>query len=380
MRIGLNGQNILIENPAGPEKFTINLYKALSKVDKENSYTIYLTKRPSKEFWNYISSGNRNFRYKVIWPNFLWTQVFLALELFIHPVDIFFTAIHTIPILRRRKTKFVLMVHGLEYKYSKDFNNQIKKIKIERPVKYAVKHSDLIITPSKATRSEIVNRNWTKDRSKIEIVNEGITDIFYKEDQRGVEIIRQKYGIGNDPYLFFISTIQPRKNIPNMIEAFSLFIKENENYKNMKLLIAGKKGWDFENSLVAPEKYGVKENVKFLGRVPDEDVPLLFQGSCGHINVSFEEGFGLPLAESLASGVLSVVSDIPAYKEVGGELPIFVNPNDVNNIRNGIKKLLTSQITDFDKSLLIKRSKLFSWENTAQETLRLFKKFSLTKE
>ena len=370
MKIGLNGQVIQISNPAGPEVYTINLFKNLARLDSENDYTIYLDKTPSKEFFNEITGGNPKFSYKVIEGKRLWTQYHLAKELIKNSVDVFFTAIHTIPMIRSNETKFVVMIHGLEYKFTEGFKNPLKKLKIERPVRCAAINSDKIIVPSQATKEEIIKRKWGVKDEKIEIVYEGVSDEFYERDENEVRKIRGKYQIKDSPYLLFVSTIQPRKNLPNTIRAFSQFLNENPEMKNTLLLIAGKNGWNYEESLEAPLKYGVEENVKFLGRVPTEDLPVLFSGSKGYINISYEEGFGLPLLESMACGKPSVVSDIPAHREVGGSLPIYADPHNVENIKDGIFKIMT---TNFDKNLLLDRAAGFTWERTAEKTLEILK-------
>lgn len=371
MKIGLNGQKILDENPAGPEIFTINLFENLAKIDLKNEYFIYTTKKPEKDLENKIKQGNEKFHFKEIEYRKLWTQYGLAKELIKNPVDVFFTAIHSIPMIRSSKTKFVVMIHGLEYQYTLGYKNPLNRFFIERPIRYAIKHSDKIITPSLATKEEILKRNWNVDEKKIEVVYEGVSEEFYPKSEEEIDKIRKKYEIGKNPYLLFVSTIQPRKNIPNMIRAFSQFISENENMKNTLLLIAGKKGWDYEKSLEAPQKYGVEKNVKFLGRVPEEDLPILYSGAKGYINVSFEEGFGLPLLESMACGVPSVVSNIPAHKEVGDYLPVYVDPNNIENIKDGIFEIMTRY---FDKKDFIERSKNFSWKNTAEKTLEVLEK------
>jgi glycosyltransferase involved in cell wall biosynthesis len=371
MKIGLNGQKILDKNPAGPEIFTINLFENLAKIDLENEYFIYTTRKPEKDLENKIKQGNEKFHFKEIEYRKLWTQYGLAKELIKNPVDVFFTAIHSIPMIRSSKTKFVVMIHGLEYQYTSGYKNPLNKFFIERPIRYAIKHSDKIITPSLATKKEILKRNWNVDEKKIEVVYEGVSEEFYPKSEEEIDKIRKKYEIGKNPYLLFVSTIQPRKNIPNMIRAFSQFISENKNMKNTLLLIAGKKGWDYEKSLEAPQKYGIEKNVKFLGRVPEEDLPILYSGAKGYINVSFEEGFGLPLLESMACGIPSVVSNIPAHKEVGDYLPIYVDPNNIENIKDGIFEIMTRS---FDKKEFIERSKNFSWKNTAEKTLEVLEK------
>jgi len=371
MKIGLNGQKILDENPAGPEIFTINLFENLAKIDLKNEYFIYTTKKPEKDLENKIKQGNEKFHFKEIEYRKLWTQYGLAKELIKNPVDVFFTAIHSIPMIRSSKTKFVVMIHGLEYQYTSGYKNPLNRFFIERPIRYAIKHSDKIITPSLATKKEILKRNWNVDEKKIEVVYEGVSEEFYPKSEEEIDKIRKKYEIGKNPYLLFVSTIQPRKNIPNMIRAFSQFISENKDMKNTLLLIVGKKGWDYEESLEAPQKYGVEKNVKFLGRIPEEDLPILYSGAKGYINVSFEEGFGLPLLESMACGIPSVVSNIPAHKEVGDYLPIYVDPNNIENIKDGIFEIMTRS---FDKKEFIERSKNFSWKNTAEKTLEVLEK------
>jgi len=371
MKIGLNGQKILDKNPAGPEIFTINLFENLAKIDLENEYFIYTTRKPEKDLENKIKQGNEKFHFKEIEYRKLWTQYGLAKELIKNPVDVFFTAIHSIPMIRSSKTKFVVMIHGLEYQYTSGYKNPLNKFFIERPIRYAIKHSDKIITPSLATKKEILKRNWNVDEKKIEVVYEGVSEEFYPKSEEEIDKIRKKYEIGKNPYLLFVSTIQPRKNIPNMVRAFSQFISENKDMKNTLLLIVGKKGWDYEESLEAPQKYGVEKNVKFLGRIPEEDLPILYSGAKGYINVSFEEGFGLPLLESMACGIPSVVSNIPAHKEVGDYLPIYVDPNNIENIKDGIFEIMTRS---FDKKEFIERSKNFSWKNTAEKTLEVLGK------
>ncbi|HOS88890.1 MAG TPA: glycosyltransferase family 1 protein [bacterium] len=371
MKIGLNGQKILDKNPAGPEIFTINLFENLAKIDLKNEYFIYTTRKPEKDLENKIKQGNEKFHFKEIEYRKLWTQYGLAKELIKNPVDVFFTAIHSIPMIRSSKTKFVVMIHGLEYQYTSGYKNPLNKFFIERPIRYAIKHSDKIITPSLATKKEILKRNWNVDEKKIEVVYEGVSEEFYPKSEEEIDKIRKKYEIGKNPYLLFVSTIQPRKNIPNMIRAFSQFISENKDMKNTLLLIIGKKGWDYEESLEAPQKYGVEKNVKFLGRIPEEDLPILYSGAKGYINVSFEEGFGLPLLESMACGIPSVVSNIPAHKEVGDYLPIYVDPNNIENIKDGIFEIMTRS---FDKKEFIERSKNFSWKNTAEKTLEVLEK------
>lgn len=371
MRIGLNGQRILMDNPAGPEKYTINLFKGLATIDHDNDYVLYLDKEPNSEFINNIFQGNDKFTYKVINSKFSWTQWGLAKELMDNPIDVLFTAVHTMPILKLSNTKVVAMIHGLEYKYSKGYSNPLKKFLLNKPEWYVCTFADKLIVPSQSTKNEILKRRWASP-NKITLIPEGVSKDFHKRSAEETSIVREKFGIGDSKYLFFISTIQPRKNIPNMVEGYANAVKRIDN-DNSFLVIAGKNGWDFEESLKAPEKFGVSDKVKIVGRVTDEEAYSLMSGARAYINLSLEEGFGLPLLEAMSSEVETIVSDIPAHNELGRNFPIYVDPKDIGDISRGIYTVLTNE-KDLEK---IKEAKEhannFSWENSAEKTLSVLK-------
>lgn len=361
---------MLIEHPAGPEKYTYYLFNALAKIDDKNEYVIYFNKKPNENYFRKLTNENPNFTSKVIARKSLWTQVGLALELLRNPPDAFFTAAHTIPVVRNPKTKFISMIHGLEYKYSAAYKNPLRRLSLHWPEWFVYAFSDKIIVPSQATKDAISNRKWicVKEK-KIEIISEGVDKKFHPYSKEEIQDVLKKYNLGNTLYLIFVSTIQPRKNLPGLVGGFAQALRENSQYKDVKLVVVGKEGWDYKESLKAPEKFSVQNNVIFLGRVPDNDLPKLISGAKAYVNVSFEEGFGLPLAEAIACGISTVVSDIPAHREVGGNFPIFVNPHNSRSIKQGIVETLEKEINkDFEKNRrdFVNR---YSWENTALKTL-----------
>ena len=377
MRIGLNGQKLLIKELAGPEVYTFNTYKAFTKLDQENEYVVYFEKKPSKEFWLSLSNHNSNFSYKVLPKNISWTHINLAIELFKNPIDVYFAANHTLPFFRPRKTKFVSMIHGLEYKVNKQFyKNPLKLLIHPLLIWFVLFYSKVIIVPSKAVKKALSNGRWLFVRNnKIRIIHEGVDASFHKRSESEIKEVRKTYELGKHPYLFFVSTIQPRKNIPRMVEAFSRVLRENTDLKDVLLVISGKKGWLFEESLESPAKFGVKENVRFLGFTPNEDLPILFSGSKYFISCSLEEGFGIPLLQAMACEKVGIVSDIPAFKELGRDLPFYVNPKNIESIKNGMVKALTTPI-DKNRELKAKEiSKYYTWEKGAQKLITIFNSF-----
>lgn len=370
IKIGINGERLLIDNPAGPEIYTYKLIQALSKIDSENQYVIYFNKQPSESFFADLTSSNPNFAYKVVKKFISWTQFSLALELLFHSVDVFFTAVHTMPLIKNPRTKVVSMIHGLEYSYSKGYENPINKLILTWPVWCVSKFSNKLIVPSLFTKNELLKKNWRVGENKITVIPEGVDGRFHKYSDSEIEPILKRYNPDKSPYLLFVSTIQPRKNIPLTIKGFSLALSENPELKNVKLLISGKLGWNYEESLSAPKKYNIEKNAIFLGRVSDEDMPVLMSGAKGFINVSLEEGFGLMFLEAMASEVPCVVSDIEAFKTLGLDYPVYVDPRDFQSIKKGVIEVLTAY--DKKKIRMAKiHSTKFSWEDTARATLNV---------
>lgn len=372
MRIGINGQVLFIDEieKTGPVTYLKNLLIGISKIDNKNSFTVYLSDKINKKsFENFKSQLPDNFNFKVLDDKPSWMQVSLAKELFQNSVDIFFTSTHSIPFLLNPKVKVVSMIHGLEYKTNKQYiNSPIKALIHPLIISWVLKFSSKVITPSNATKDAIL-KSFKISNEKIKVIHEGVSIDFYKRTVSEITQIRKKYKLKDFQYLLFVSTIQPRKNIPRMVEAFAQAMNENSKLKNIKLVIAGKNGWMYEESLASAHKFGVSENVIFTGQIPSEDLPILFSGATAFVSCSLEEGFGLPLLESLACDTPAMVSDIPSFKEIGEDKVLYIDPDSTESIKNGFLEIVSNPLTKNLEGLARK----YTWEKTANETLKLIK-------
>ncbi len=372
MRIGINGQVLFIDEieKTGPVTYLKNLLIGISKIDNKSSYSVYLSSKINKDsFEEFKSQFPDNFNFKVLEVKPSWMQVSLAKELFQNPVDIFFTSTHSIPFLLNPKVKVVSMIHGLEYKTNKQYiNSPIMALIHPLIISWVLKFSKKIITPSNATKDAIL-KSFNIQEEKINVIHEGVSSDFYKRTISEITAVRKKYKLEDFKYLLFVSTIQPRKNIPKMIEAFAKALKENPKLKNIKLVIAGKNGWMYEESLNSPSKFGVSENVIFTGPISSEDLPVLFSGAIAFVSCSLEEGFGLPLLESLACETPAMVSDIPSFREIGEDKVIYIDPNNTESIKNGFLEIVSNPLTKNLEGLARK----YTWEKTAKETLQIMK-------
>lgn len=354
MLIGFDASRAFVDEATGTENYSLNLLKSLAKIDRENRYRVYLRESAqgivksvqSEEdlslYTNHLSLPN-NFEFKIIRPSRLWTQVGLALETWKNPVDLLFVPAHTLPILRNPKIKTVVTIHDLGVEYLPGHHQFPQRYYLDFASRYAATHADGIIAVSAATGADLVKRYGVLGK-KISVVHEGVDRGFFKPQSKvKVENVKSKYKI-ESPYVLFVGTIQPRKNLQMLIKAFSLLVgsgewvvgskdKKTTNYQlsTINLIIAGKLGWDYQPILDAPKKYGVEDKVKFIGRVPDEDLPALYTGASVFAFPSLFEGFGLPILEAMACGCPVIASDIAPHRE------IMVGDSDFAS-----KKLLTT--------------------------------------
>jgi glycosyltransferase involved in cell wall biosynthesis len=362
--------NLKLLEPAGPDVYLINLLRQIASFDNKNDYFLIFSKDTS---WPMKTLGidNSNFRAVFLKKAFTTTHTNLAYHLFKSSYDAFFSSYHTLPILRPSKTKFISMLHGLEYQTNFATKSAFSlKGFFEW---FTLAFSDQIIVASKYVKKSIESKNWSYvDINRIQVVHEGVSKDFYKRSEDEINAVKKSFKIDGD-YLFFVSTIQPRKNIPAMVQAFAHMIKTNPEFSNLKLVISGKKGWDFEPSLISPSIYGIKKNVIFTGRITFEELVALYSGSEAYVNFSIDEGFGLPLLEAFKCQTICVVSDIPAFREMGLALPIYADP--FNHLDMAYKLGMALKLTENERIAKITKqlelASTFTWDATAQKTLEI---------
>ena len=180
---------------------------------------------------------------------------------------------------------------------------------------------------------------------------------------------RLKYSIVGD-YLLYLGTLKPSKNIEGLLEAFSQVVRQDAE---IKLVIAGKKGWIYGPIFEKVKKLGLTKRIIFTDYIREEDKPALIAGAKAFILPSYWEGFGLDVLSAMASGVPVVASNAGSLPEVVGDAGVLVDPNNIDSISKGIKKVLTMTKLEYNKQVKkgFKQAAKFSWEKTARETLRI---------
>jgi len=184
-----------------------------------------------------------------------------------------------------------------------------------------------------------------------------------------VRQVKRKYKIDKN-YILYLGTLKPSKNIEGLLEAFALI---KDNFPDYLLVIAGKKGWLFDSIFKKVKKIGLRGKVIFTDFIAEEEKASLMAGAKVFVSPSFWEGFGLIALEAMACGTPVVVSEVASFPEVVGKAGVLVNPEDVENIADGIKKVISASEKEYNEWVRqsLKQVKKFSWRKAAAETINL---------
>lgn len=231
-----------------------------------------------------------------------------------------------------------------------------------------LKKADCIITISNSTKNDL--KHLKVDAGKIKVIHLAADEKFQPLDKEKIQTFKTKYNL-NFRFLLYIGTLEPRKNIPTLIQAFSNLKKKH--VLPHKLVIAGKKGWKYKSIFELIEKLNLQDDVIFTGYVPDEDLPALYNAADLFVFPSLYEGFGLPPLEAMACGCPVITSNTSSLPEVVGDAGIMIDPYDVDGLAEAIYNVLTNMELKEDMVKKgLERAKMFSWEKTAKETLKVY--------
>ncbi len=235
-----------------------------------------------------------------------------------------------------------------------------------------VRNSNMIIADSENTKKDIIRLlNIRQDRIRVIYLaaNRSFSVIAYKGRQRDR---LKKYGI-NTRYILNVGTIEPRKNVANLIRAFAGYLNNSRMWE-LSLVIVGKKGWAYNEALKTAIDMGVRENIIFCDYIDEADLVLMYNLAELFIYPSFYEGFGLPVLEAMGCAAPVICSNTSSLPELAGDAAILVDPSDNAAIEKSIADILSDdglKKTLSDRSL--KQAARFSWEKAAKETMELYR-------
>ena len=366
MRIWIDGIEANVRQRLGSGQVAFELLRNLYKLDQKNDYTILLSDAPLED----LPAERENWHYKIVRPARLRTRIGLPLAILLskEKPDVFFSPTHYGPAFT--KVKQVISIFDLAFV---DFPEMFEKSELWKLVnwtKASVKRASKIITISESTKNHIVSE-YAVARSKVTVAYPGHSEAYHQiSDKQKIAEVINKYAV-EGPYVLFIGTIQPRKNLLRLIESF-------RSLKGVKLVVVGKitgegkQGWKYDEILRKPKEMGIENRVIFTGYVPDEDMPYLMNGATAFALPSLWEGFGIPVVDAMSCGVPVIVSNTSSLPEVAGDAGLFVDPKSVDHIEQALRLILTDAKLRQRKSKLgLEQAKKFSWEKMAKQVLKV---------
>jgi glycosyltransferase involved in cell wall biosynthesis len=222
-----------------------------------------------------------------------------------------------------------------------------------------------IITPSESSRKDAIERLGLNP-NRVRAIHHGISEEYFASPDP--ERARHRFQLLK-PYILFVSTIEPRKNLPRLLDAYeALPASLRDEYD---LVIAGPKGWSSEPTMLRMQLAG--RNVRYLGYVPEEYLPSLTAGAAVFAYPSLYEGFGFPIAQAMAAGVPVITSNVSSLPEVADGAAVLVDPLSTDELREALNRVLTSPSLAAEMSKKGReRAKHFNWERCALETWNFF--------
>ncbi len=268
----------------------------------------------------------------------------------------------------------VVSIHDLSFEHLPETFKRRSRAQLRFTVRRSARSAAHILALSEFAREDII-ATYGVNPDKVSVVPLAAPAHFGPvSDEKELQRVRQTYGIEGD-YILTVGSIQPRKNLRRLLEAYSVLRGTRPEVKLPKLLLVGKCAWLYDETLRAIEQLEVSNLVILTGYVPEADLPALYSGARCFVYPSYFEGFGLPPLEAMQCGTPVIVGNRTSLPEVVGDAAVLVDPFSVEAIAAAIEKVIRD--SDLCRTLRVKgleRARLFEWRETARQTLAVYEK------
>lgn len=364
-KIGIDAR---LWNETGVGRYIRNLVSELQKIDKVNEYVLFVLGKDIQE----IQISIFNSQFSIIQVDILWhglkEQIEFPKIIEKENLDLMHFPYFSVPI--RYKGKYVLTIHDLilhHFSTGKASTRStvvyyLKHIGYKFVISLAARNAEKIITVSNSTKKEIED-HLDISPDKIAVTYEGV--------DKKISNIKNQISNIKDPYFLYVGNAYPHKDLECLIQAFS-----NTKYKisNIKLILVGKDDYFYQRLEEKVKAMGLNDFVIFKHNISDEELSSYYSYAKALVIPSLMEGFGLPLLEAMSKKCLVVASDIPSFREVGEDIPLYFQPANVNDLASVLESIAKGRIADAkerkEKGLF--QAKKFSWKKMAQQTLQVY--------
>lgn len=380
MRIAIIADPVDEQN-AGIHYYTKYLIENLLKIDRVNEYVlIHCRKNPI--FGEWIRGRKQRTdagTFEVVIPSMrrlfggasLRKFALLSFTFLKHKPDVVFEPAHIGPFSFLWKCKKIVAIHDLTPVLFPQHHIWISRVVHKKLLPMIFRNADGVIVPSEATKRDI-ERLYGKNlgRREIKVVPEAAAEFFKPVDRGEIAAVKAKFKI-KKPYILSVGTLEPRKNLKIVAEAFQELRKEGND---IQWVVVGEQGWHYDE-LMAKLRGEAEENIILTGYVDNQDLAALYSGALCLVYPSLYEGFGLPVLEAMQCGCPVICSNNSSLPEVCGNSALMIDPLDKAAMKSALHSVITSEkIRQELRAKGLLQAGKFSWKRCARETLDFFEK------
>ena len=387
MLIGIDASRAVTAQGTGTEIYSQRLIRALIDLAPDHRFRLYFNRPPAA---NLFRAGNVESR--IIPFRRLWTHIRLSWEVTRRSPEVLFVPSHVLPMLHPRRS--VVTVHDLGYLHFPEAHPTAQRLYLHASTRWNARASARVIADSQATKDDLI-RHYRTPADKIVVAYPGLDPAIRRvQDPQHIQAVKSRYGIQSE-YLLTIGTLQPRKNLSRLIEAFG---KSSDDFSRrqqeatdptralrrvatthpLKLVIVGKKGWLYADLFKQVAQLGLADRVMFPGYLPDADKAALISGATALVFPSLYEGFGFPVIEAMACSTPVICSNTSSMPEAAGDAALLVDPLDTDAIATAIDRILSD--IDLRRDLAergVTQAAKFTWQACARLVLGVLEDVAL---
>jgi glycosyltransferase involved in cell wall biosynthesis len=386
MRIGIDYTAAAWQG-AGIGRYTRELVRAIVASDRSSEYILFYAARGIEQHNPYLADLRQLCathphvraapipfsprRLTQIWQRL---RIPLPVELWTGRLDILHAPDFVLPPTRART---ILTIHDLSFMVHPECAAPGMARYLNSAVPRGLRRADVVLADSEATRQDLTQL-LAIESARVNVVYPGVSPRFRPLPTEETEPVRQHLGLP-ERFLLFVSTLEPRKNLVRLLEAYAQMLNSqfsilNSQFPPPDLVIGGRRGWLYEDIFATIGRLGLGDRVRLLDFVDDNDLPALYNLAWAFVYPSIYEGFGLPALEAMRCGTPVVTADNSSLPEVVGDAAVLVRADDVTSIASGIR------LAVYDESLRARlrtaglaRAETFTWERAAQQLLMYYR-------
>ncbi len=358
LTIAIDASRTTVVQRTGTENYALRVIRGLLEMDAPHQFMLYFRDEPPPDLF----PRHARVKYRIIPWRRIWTHSRFALSLWRDRPDVTFVPAHTLPLWFPGPA--VVTVHDLGYVYFPDAHPDLGRRYLEWSTRHSVQRATRIIADSLATAKDLA-AHYGVSENRIKLVYPGVDDTFSRvTDRERLAAVRARYQLP-ERYLLFIGTLQPRKNIARIVQAYVRWTATQPD-PDVALVLAGPQGWLYDPAWTQ----GVAGVIQ-PGYIADEDVAALYSGALALVFPSLHEGFGFPVLEAMQCGTPVITSNTSSLPEVAGDAALLVNARDVDAISAAIERVVNDE--DLRERLIAagyEQAGQFTWHRAAEQTLQ----------